>query len=265
MVDIFGFAMLNLTIDGYKVIQVGEPSIHSRLVIGFHGGDGDPSSFIKNTGLGSAIEAKGWVGLFPKSKGQGWDIEVDFDIVNTLLTFIPGINPRCRYLVGTSNGAFFAQELATRISNLAGIASVNGRIRYRNRELYAPLNNVLLIDQTADPVVLYAGSPGKYPSASENLNYWAKQNLYLTIRPANLERLKTYTFCPDPDGKTPYQIVSMSESFNLRGRNVIQYIIENGGHTWPGSKNSEPGTGITAQNLDATKVILDFFADRVAW
>ena len=46
------------------------------------------------------------------------------------------------------------------------------------------------------------------------------------------------------------------------GAEVELYTIDGGGHTWPGSPIDVPRLGANTDQIDATDLILDFFAEH---
>jgi polyhydroxybutyrate depolymerase len=45
---------------------------------------------------------------------------------------------------------------------------------------------------------------------------------------------------------------------------VVLYVIEGGGHTWPGASAEVPRLGVTTQEVDATELMWEFFASQAA-
>jgi polyhydroxybutyrate depolymerase len=94
---------------------------------------------------------------------------------------------------------------------------------------------------------------GKVLSASETMSFWSKHNhcslLPSVVREPNVDindgtlvRKETYPNCGN-------------------GAEVVLYVVENGGHTWPGGDQylGEWLVGKTSRDMDANQVIWGFF------
>src|SRR5690606_25732076 len=86
------------------------------------------------------------------------------------------------YATGLSRGGFFVQRLAAELSHrLAAVASVGAplpvpvRDEQRLRGPRRPIG-VMQVHGTADEVVMYAGKPGHYLSATETHVFWLTRN-----------------------------------------------------------------------------------------
>jgi polyhydroxybutyrate depolymerase len=111
---------------------------------------------------------------------------------------------------------------------------------------------MLLIQGTADKVVLYGGKDGGYLSAEDTFAYWRKQNsLEGAAPPARL-----LSSVPGDDTQ-----VTHVEQGN-GAQQVALITIKNGGHTWPGADAFNIGLpiGKTTRAIDANEVIWEFFS-----
>ena len=101
---------------------------------------------------------------------------------------------------------------------------------------------------TADPVVPFEGGPVRccggvnLPAASDSMAKWAAQDgcsaTFSDERLGTEVRKRTWSGC--------------------RGGEVTFYIIDGGGHTWPGSIPL-PALGLTTTQIDASAALWDFF------
>jgi len=53
--------------------------------------------------------------------------------------------------------------------------------------------------------------------------------------------------------------VEVLQDLGTGGRDVVLFTIEGGGHTWPGGPPVGRSVGRVTRDLDATRVMLDFF------
>jgi polyhydroxybutyrate depolymerase len=108
----------------------------------------------------------------------------DVAYVNSLIDEVQNhynVDPKRIYLMGHSNGAFFANKMACVHSNrIAAIVSLAGAIDY-DQSLCNPTSklSVLTIHGTNDTLVNYNGGSiigAPYPSAQDTVTFWAKKN-----------------------------------------------------------------------------------------
>ena len=111
---------------------------------------------------------------------------------------------------------------------------------------------MLLIQGTADKVVLHEGKANGYLSAQGTFDYWRKHNGIEGATPQ--PRL-----IPGPAGDTTQ--VSWLEQ-GAGGASVALLTVRDGGHTWPGADAFNIGLpiGKTTRAVDANDVIWDFFS-----
>jgi len=165
------------------------------------------------------------------------------------------------YATGISNGGFFSQRLAIEIpEQVRGIATVAATMPVTLSKLPSlkkPIP-VMLIHGTDDPLVPYdggdvrAGAKGPILSARESASKWAHLNgccskPEITHLPSKIDdttriRMEKFSSCEDEV-------------------EVILYVVEGGGHTWPGGWQYFPEgiIGKTTANLDASEEIVAFF------
>jgi polyhydroxybutyrate depolymerase len=65
----------------------------------------------------------------------------------------------------------------------------------------------------------------------------------------------------DPDStRVAADVVRESYSGCKAGADVVLYVVEDGGHTWPGASIDVGAFGKTTHSIDATALIWEFFA-----
>lgn len=158
------------------------------------------------------------------------------------------------YATGMSNGGFMSYHLACQLSDrIAAIASVTGAITLfdiANCATERPVP-VMQIHGTADPTVPYGGSDLFTPSIPDVVNFWVAQN--------GCEQEPDTTFLTDidtTDASTASRLVYGACNDSVE---VHFYIIEGGGHSWPGAIPI-PGLNPTNQDFSASQVIWEFFS-----
>jgi polyhydroxybutyrate depolymerase len=165
------------------------------------------------------------------------------------------------YAAGISNGGFFAQRLALECSGkvraIATVAATMPEPLSKVKTIDHPIP-IMIIHGTNDPLVPFegghvrAGARGPILSARDSASKWAElngcnANPELTHLPNIIEdsthvRVESNGRCKD-------------------GAEVLLYVIEGGGHTWPGGPQyfSERIIGKTTHNLVASEEIVEFF------
>ena len=113
---------------------------------------------------------------------------------------------------------------------------------------------------TSDPIVPFEGGITNIGSATEGLFVTHDRAVQKWIEINHCSNSPTVTNTPDNanDGTT----ITESEYKNgTNGTQVTGYVINNGGHTWPGGWQYLPEIliGKTTGNLNASEVICDFF------
>jgi polyhydroxybutyrate depolymerase len=102
---------------------------------------------------------------------------------------------------------------------------------------------------TADPIVPFGGGPvhccdhSVVPAASASMAGWASHNGCKTAA----------------DTKVSSQVVIRQWKGCKPGADVRFYMIQGGGHTWPGARFDVPVLGLTTKEISATDTLWSFF------
>jgi polyhydroxybutyrate depolymerase len=167
------------------------------------------------------------------------------------------------YATGISNGGFMTSRLGYETGDkFAAIAVVaatmSEAIAERN---YHPdfVLPVMYIHGTADPLVKFNGGTETVGATGAYLSHQAVIDKWISLN--NCETTPVVTQLPDisNDGTT----VTRREFFGVtKDAVVISYVINNGGHTWPGGRQYLPKKyiGNVCRDMNACNVIWDFFS-----
>jgi polyhydroxybutyrate depolymerase len=173
------------------------------------------------------------------------------------------VNPTRVYSTGQSNGAQMSSALACQLSNrITAVAPVDGAEFYdtcRGRPV-----PVIAFHGTADPFVLFKGGGLDSETIADQYHWKGKQPSNVPKEhgvEASMQTWAIHNGC-DP---TP---VERRIGHDVRERSwqhckadTILYIVDGGGHTWPG--HPVPGFaqsfGPTTTDIDATKLMFAFF------
>jgi len=152
------------------------------------------------------------------------------------------------YGAGMSNGGAFSAILACRaadrFSAVAAVAAVVLLPGCAGRPV-----PVVAFQGTADPIVPFGGgtvrccgSP-QIPAASDTMQQWADHD-----------------GCAAPTESHPSpSITQRAWGGCTDGADVVFYVVDGGGHTWPGSAFDVAALGATTKEIDASDTIWTFF------
>ncbi len=258
------------------------------LVIALHGGGGTGKDMVKLTlgGFDKLSDKKGFVVVYPDGIKKHWsdgrsgeetryrthkenvdDVGFISALIDTLIKKL-NIDPKRVYITGISNGAMMSYRLACDLTEkIAAIAPVAGNIPQNLYPSCAPSRpiSILAINNVNDPLVPFAGGNvtgpfgfkklGKVLSTSDSIGFWVTHNHCSSSR---------VTQEPDKDPKDGTRVKKEVFGNGKDGTEVILYVIEGGGHTWPGGRQYLPERiiGKTSKDIDANEVIWDFFKNH---
>lgn len=224
------------------------------LVVALHGIIEGPEVHSLHTGLGEFGVEHGFVTVFPRGRGEpiSWDASAaegnpDLDFVDEVVANVAArrcIDESRVYATGLSNGAMLASTLAcVRTDRFAAIAPVAGVLAPAECDPSRPLP-LLTTHGTEDPVLAFHELGGN--GVIGQVDAWAQRNgcdPEPTEAPAGESVVHRTYDCP-PDAA------------------VELYVVEGGGHTWPGSEFSstiESVTGPATFEIDWNELLWEFF------
>jgi len=240
------------------------------LVVVLHGAGGNGNGIEAFSGWSDLAETENFIVIYPDGIDNVWndgrigdprisDVD-DVTFISAAINFMSdklNIDPNRIYATGFSMGGMLSYRLACQLnSHLAGIASVASTmpeyvVPYCTQGENMP---VLIIQGTSDTVVPFYGMPRNglgLMSAANSLLYWTRQNECQTQ--SGIETLEDV----DPNDGTRVILQNATDCAN--NADVMHYGVYYGGHNYPGhSLGVELGT--TSLDIDATRVIWDFFA-----
>jgi polyhydroxybutyrate depolymerase len=250
------------------------------LVIVLHGGGGSAKSAIAQSGFDAEADKRGFIAAYPEGSDKSrpllnalgkpgfltWNaggccgvaVERGMDDVGFIRAMVAdiakdhAIDPKRIYATGLSNGGMMAYRLACEASDLvAAIGAVSAVIVVAPCEPRFPVS-VLHIHGSADQNVPLAGgvgpksiTPYSYPPVERSIAFWAARDDCgkdpIVSVPAPGVTLRSYPLC-------------------TQGFAVDYYLIDGGGHAWPGGKRLLKMLDEPSQAIAATPLIWRFFA-----
>lgn len=247
-----------------------DPAQPAPLTIFFHGFGGSGLGFKSFIEVHPISDTRGWVSVFPDGVQGSWAAGCDcttadtagVDDIGFVLDLISDLRQQMTidesriYVAGFSQGALMVHHLACELADrIAGGASVGATMLPEVADRCAPARPIPLvfIQGTADPTFPFNGVENLLLSFPATVEKWVGLN-GCDVSAFTLELL------PDvADDGTRVQI----ESYPICdvGSEIISYIVDRGGHTWPSSTPPLPDRfGPTSRDISASEVIVEFFA-----
>jgi len=244
-----------------------DPSSPTPLVISLHGFGDWPAHQMHMSGWNKLADEEDFIAVYPMGTGVPlrWklydyrdatgnptpDILFISDLIDQLSQAY-NIDAQRIYANGLSNGGGMAQALGCALSErIAAVGSVAGAYLYPltkcNSGKAIPM---IAFHGTADSVVPYNGGPSK----SFDIPFPAVPDL--------MQQIAIMNGCTENaqvmyDGATVQGIQYGNCSDNA---DVVLYIIEGGGHSWPGGKAMPYWlVGETNQEINTTRLLWEFF------
>jgi polyhydroxybutyrate depolymerase len=251
------------------------------LILVFHGGGGNPEQFLKSTDIVDRAARQGWILVAPAGSGRldrllTWNVGFgfghamsagvdDIGFVRRLLEVLQAayrVDPDRIYAAGISNGGILchvlAGHLSDRIAAIAPIAATaGGRAKGRSEWLRPPDPKhpvaVISFNGALDQSIPLAGGlqqrswaePVEVWSAQQTIDFWVRHN----------------RCAPDPvvERNEAAQFERSTYSGGTGGSEVVQVVLLNQGHAWPGgSKGYRQGDEPT-QLVSANALMFEFF------
>lgn len=239
------------------------------LVLGFHGGSGNPAVWMQRTSLMDAAQEADFALMLPEALNRwadgrasvegGW--RTDAAMIGALLDKLSvddDIDPARLFAVGSSNGAMMALRLACEGGvPLRGVAAVMGAMPedYAARVPDGPPVPVMIVAGTADPMIPYGG--GEVPSLhgmsaggrvlghAETVAFWCRRNRCRGKPELHRDRI----------AGSPAQIRIFEAA--ATGADVWSVTLEGAGHRWPSARPG-PDAGKELETL-----IMEFFERKL--
>lgn len=230
------------------------------LVLNLHGYGSNARQQAVYSGLPAKGDKEGFIVVTPDGAGdpQRWSYPGlggadDVAFIGALLDKVEAelcTDENRVYTAGMSNGAAFSQVLACSLpGRFAAVAAV-AALAYPARCATAPPVPVIAFHGTADPCVPFEGGQTacgqRLPVApvEQSARNWAEHD------GCDLTPAKT---------QISAHVRSIAYGGCEAGAAVVLYVIDGGGHTWPGASDV-PRLGATTHEINATDLIWQFFA-----
>jgi polyhydroxybutyrate depolymerase len=289
-----GWVRVDGIIRTYVYYLPSSPShdVQVPLVLAFHGAGGSGKTFADRTKLTAQAERDGFIAVFPGAafyqngavNNRRWndgrtpdDGIDDVKFVRTLVSELskqlasgPGlkIDPNRAFATGFSNGGIFSLRLACEAADLiAATAPVAASMPadFVSRCQPARSMPMFMINSDEDLFVPFWGGAlmegqgggieyggGFVLSVFDTVAFWREVN------DCSINSVDDMLPEIDPDDGTRVRRIHYP---CLGSSEIMLYVVEGGGHTWPGSdlEPTNPYAGLTSQEINASEEIWQFF------
>ena len=251
------------------------PSLDRRqpapVVLAFHSAAMNGAGMARFSGLSEKADRAGFIAVYPNGTGatpylRYWDaggvrgrpsddVRYVAALLDDLATLV-NVDTRRVYATGMSNGAMLCYRLAAELSGrIAAIAPVAGTMAIESCHPRRPVS-VLHFHGTKDGLVLFGGPDERTPknlkflSVEDSVRAWAKVN----------GCPETPIIVPLPDRfDDGTKVLQHSYGPGREGAEVVLYVVDGGGHTWPGRDPRVRVLGKSTKEISANDLIWDFF------
>lgn len=245
------------------------------LVVALHGRLGQGKNQAQLSGFDAVSDEEGFIVVYPDGVERSWADgrgttpadKQGVDDVGFLTALVDhflerfGADRRRVYAAGMSNGAMMSYRLACeRSDRFAAIAPVAAQLGQKLAERCAPVRPVSVISfvGTEDPLVPFeggevSGDRGPVLSVAGARGKWAELN--------GCEGEPAVTQEPDRAPEDETRVRREVHGSCREGSEVVFYVVEGGGHAWPGGKRyaREWLIGRTSDDIDASRTAWKFF------
>ncbi|MCA9842442.1 MAG: hypothetical protein KC475_10000 [Cyanobacteria bacterium HKST-UBA03] len=227
-----------------------QPTAAMPLVLVYHTYQGSPAEMMARTHFNALAQSAGFVVAYPQALDGLWysqpragvadearDVRFTREVIAYLGQHYP-IDRQRVYAVGMSNGGMMVHRLACELGDelaaVATVAATMGEPVYRQCKSHAPMP-VFMINGTADPVVQWNGAIGRIGflfegdtlvSVPQTVRFWQRHN-------GCSRHVESRSVA---EGVTEQWYDGCKEQGAVR-----QWVIEGGGHTWPGDARDQDG------------------------
>lgn len=221
------------------------------LIVGLHGGGGNPKRFEKYTKFSELAEkSASFIMVYPKGIDKHWNdgrkklnAKVDdVKFISSLINIVPRVDKEEVYVTGMSNGGLMAQRLACEIpSKLKGIAVIAATMSQNIAAICQdkePLN-ALFIFGDKDSSFIKNGtivSPlnqhkirGRHIGINATIAFWKKRNACGDVKIGKKINNFMTNFGKYKDDGTEVYV----HNYKACKKKLRFYDVKGGGHRWP--------------------------------
>jgi polyhydroxybutyrate depolymerase len=246
------------------------------VVLVFHGGGSNAEQMIRFCGLNGKADEAGFIAVYPSGTGRfprmltwnggnccGYAMREKVDDVAFVrallddLAKVAKIDEKRVYATGMSNGAIISYFLASKLSDrIAAIAPVAGPMGTKTCTPKRPVP-VMHFHGTEDEFAAFKGGPGSKSRSQTNF-YSVEHSIQACVKANGCPTEPKVEDMPDKadDGMT---VTRKTYGPGKDGSEVVLFVIEGGGHTWPGREPRIQRLGKSTKDISANDLMWEFF------
>ena len=244
-----------------------DPTKATPVVLVLHGAGTNGAIMVPFCGLNNKADEAGFVAVYPNGTGLAnlmltWnsggfrgkmadgkadDVAFLDKLLDDLATVV-NVDSKRVYATGMSNGGMMCYRLAAELSDrIAAIAPVAGTMAIEDYKPKRPVP-VMHFHGAADKIVPFAGPSDRTPkflafkSVEETIKACVKAN-----------------GCSQDSADDGTKVKRKSYRPGKEGADVILFVIEGGGHTWPGQEPPVGFIGKSTKDISANDLMWEFF------
>ncbi len=248
----------------------------AQLIIGLHGNGGNGVGQEHLSFLTDVIGDENRIAVYPDGIDKSWadgrgttDADLagidDVGFIGALIDYFVAnhkADPKRVYVMGMSNGSMMTNRLGCELSDkIAAIGAVGGTMPELISMKCDPGRRVpaMMFHGTEDGFAPFdggevsKGSGGVVLSAVNTAAKWAQIN--------GCASTPTVESMPDVDPEDGATVRKEEYKNCADGSETVLFVVEGGGHTWPGGWQylGEALIGVTTKDVVATELLLEFF------
>jgi len=271
----------SLTLDGHArtfIITLPEGWNNQALPLVFvlHGGGGTADGTEKLTGFKAIALREKFILVYPQGIEKSWNdgrsttanqMGVNdtafFRLMIERISSKYKVNNKMIFCTGISNGGFMTSTLAWTMSNFfaacASDAATIDSVIVKSNKHPSPVS-MMYMHGTLDWIVPIEGGTASIGEASGSVFLSHANAVNTWVKIDNINSVPVINTIPD-NARDGTSIIKSEYTNGSNETSVVSYIIENGGHTWPGGLQYLPEAlvGKTTKNLNASETIWAFF------
>lgn len=256
-----------------------DPARATPVVLAFHGGASNGEQMARFCGLSEKADAAGFVCVYPNGTGRlprvltwnggnccGYAKEHQIDDVAFVrdlladLEHVAAVDRRRVFATGMSNGGIFSYRLASELSDrIAAIAPVAGSMGTAACNPTRPVSLIHFHGSDDEFCPFEGGRGSRSVSKTDHFSVAHAIQAWIQANGCPPEPIVERLDSPAPRIAGGEGVVRKSYGTGRDGAEVILYVIERGGHTWPGRHPRLFFLGRSTRLISANDLMWEFF------